>query len=310
MRLVQATLPSVAGKGWTWLIPESNFSFLVLVPFQNLWTATGCDQSCSYCATGRVMLSILQGDYVLHSLQGGSCILCRGSCSPNVVPQTKWWGRHRSHSVSALLLVSLLQVTLAGLAGKEVEEFRNEIPYKMTEAPWFYNGTLEQGKRVSESCAVTADHAACDMWSRRPFRTNRGKGWVLWCNGGLSSRWHRPFSPKTALVLRSRSHRMRCCGDRERGQTQNLLDMHILIILSLLGFSLLSLPARHRVPVSVGAEQKPVWRLGSQGRNHDVSHSNSTHLPRYTDFRSILTKVISCLEGFGSEMHPESAHTP
>ena len=41
------------------------------------------------------------------------------------------------------------QVTLASLAGKKVEEFRNLIPYKMMEAPWFYNGTLEQGKRVN-----------------------------------------------------------------------------------------------------------------------------------------------------------------
>jgi hypothetical protein len=42
-----------------------------------------------------------------------------------------------------------LQVCVASAEGTEVEEFLQQIPIKMAEAPWFYNGTLEGRKMVN-----------------------------------------------------------------------------------------------------------------------------------------------------------------
>lgn len=44
----------------------------------------------------------------------------------------------------------LLQMSLSGVDTPEADELIDSIPSKMAEAPWFYNGTLEKGLKVSD----------------------------------------------------------------------------------------------------------------------------------------------------------------
>ena len=40
------------------------------------------------------------------------------------------------------------QITVGGVAGPEVDKFRDLIPIKMAQPPWNYNKTLESGQKV------------------------------------------------------------------------------------------------------------------------------------------------------------------
>ncbi|XP_055956148.1 atrial natriuretic peptide receptor 1-like [Patella vulgata] len=63
----------------------------------------------------------------------------------------KPWLRGDSSDADAKLTFrNVFQITVAEMAGPEVESFRDLIPLKMAESPWFYNTSIENRKRGSE----------------------------------------------------------------------------------------------------------------------------------------------------------------
>ena len=63
---------------------------------------------------------------------------------------------NNGNSMVLLICEKFLQVTVASLSGPQFDAFLKEIPQNMMKPPWNYNGTVEEGKRVSIISVATS----------------------------------------------------------------------------------------------------------------------------------------------------------